>query len=212
MNTNSDPIEALQDIRALMNRSSRFLSLSGLSGFFIGCIALMGSYVAHDEISRFNTQNGYALGAQGEADLRFNLIKLALIVLIVALAAGVLFSYRKSQQNEWAFWDKTAKQLLVNLSIPLITGALFITSLLFRYENAYALIAASTLIFYGLALVNASKYTYNDIRYLGILEILLGLTGLFMTDYSLIIWAMGFGVLHIIYGLIMYFKYEKQSK
>ena len=66
------------------------------------------------------------------------------------------------------------------------------------------------LIFYGLALINSSKYTFFEIRYLGIAEIVLGLIASVFVSSGLILWAAGFGLLHIIYGIIMYYKYERK--
>jgi len=60
-------------------------------------------------------------------------------------------------------------------------------------------------------LVSASKYTLHDIFYLGIAEIVLGIIALFLAKYNLICWSIGFGVLHIIYCSVMYFKYDWQE-
>jgi len=209
MSNTEEQLNALKDIRQMMDRSSRFISLSGLSGVFAGVIALIGVYFANEEINKFINGRGYAQGIGGELDLEFNLIKLGFIVLFVALAGGILFTYRKSQKNNLPIWDKTSKSLLINLLIPLVAGGLFIIALLLNHSNTYSLIAPSCLIFYGLALINASKYTYSDIRYLGFCEMVLGLICMFYIGYGLIFWAIGFGILHIIYGLLMYFKYEK---
>jgi len=94
------------------------------------------------------------------------------------------------------------------LIIPLAAGGLFAAGLL--YHNEWKFVAPACLVFYGLALVNASKYTLSDIRYVGIMEILLGLINMYVVDYGLYFWAAGFGVLHIVYGLIMWWKYEKR--
>lgn len=209
MSNQEEQLNALKDIRQMMDRSTRFISLSGLSGVFAGGIALIGAYFAHEEIEKFFDKRGYAYGVQGEIDLEFNLVKLGLIVLFVALAGGVLFTYRKSQQNNLPIWDKTSKALLFNLMTPLIAGGLFIIALLVNHPNTYSIIAPTCLIFYGLALINASKFTFSDIRYLGYLEVILGLICMFYVGYGLWLWAFGFGVLHIIYGLVMYFKYER---
>lgn len=209
MSNSEEQLNALKDIRQMMDRSSRFISLSGLSGVFAGVIALMGAYFANDEIEKFINKRGYSYGVEGEMDLEFNLIKLGAFVLIIALAGGILFTYRKSQRNNLPIWDKTSKSLLINLAIPLVAGGLFIIALLINHAQTYAIIAPSCLIFYGLALINASKFTYSDIKYLGFLEVTLGLICMFYVGYGLIFWAVGFGVLHIIYGLVMYFKYEK---
>lgn len=209
MSNPEEQLNALKDIRQMMDRSTRFISLSGLSGVFAGAIALIGAYTANDEIEKFVAKRGYAYGLQGELDLKYNLIKLALIVLVVALAGGILFTYRKSQRNNLPIWDKTSRSLLLNLAIPLLAGGLFIIALLINHNGIYSIIAPTCLIFYGLALINASKYTYSDIRYLGYCEVILGLASMFLAGYGLIFWAVGFGVLHIVYGLVMYFKYER---
>lgn len=209
MNDSEEQLNALKDIRQMMDRSSRFISLSGLSGVFAGVTALTGAYFANQEIEKYFGGKSYSPGVEGELALEFNLIRIGLIVLFVALAGGILLTYRKSQRNNLPLWDKTSRSLLLNLAIPLFTGGLFIIALLINHPDTYSIIAPSCLIFYGLALINASKYTYSDIRYLGIIEIILGLICMFYFGYGLIFWAVGFGVLHVIYGLLMYFKYER---
>ena len=203
-----EQLNALSDIRNMMDRSSRFISLSGLSGVFAGLTALIGAYIAHGELTKY-FKGDYGFGLDADYEIEANLIKIALGVLVVALAGGFLFTLRQSRKKNIPFWGKTAKNLLINLAIPLVAGGFFIIALLFNYPGAIGLIASSCLIFYGLALINASKYTYTDIRFLGICEVILGLIAMFYIGYGLYFWAFGFGVLHIFYGLIMYFKYER---
>lgn len=208
MNNKEEQLSALSDIRNMMDRSSRFISLSGLSGIFAGIIALIGAYMAHLEIRSY-LAGTYGYGIDADLDLEFALLKIGISVLIVALAGGLLFTYRQTVKKKLPLWDKTAKNLLLNLAIPLATGGIFIISILFNHANSVGLIAPSCLVFYGLALINASKYTYSDIRFLGLCEVILGLIAMFNIGYGLYFWAMGFGILHIVYGAIMYFKYER---
>ncbi|HMI00941.1 MAG TPA: hypothetical protein VK541_00585 [Pedobacter sp.] len=207
MSNQEEQLSALNDIRKMMDRSSRFISLSGLSGVFAGITALGGAYFADRELRAYANRDLET--AYFDMSAEFNLIKIAILVLIIALLGGMLFTYRQSKKKNLPIWDKTAKNLLINLAIPLIAGGLFIIALLMVHSNAYGLIAPSCLVFYGLALVNASKYTYSDIRFLGICEIILGLIAMFYIGYGLYFWAIGFGILHILYGLVMYFKYER---
>jgi hypothetical protein len=208
MNNKEEQLNALSDIRNMMDRSSRFISLSGLSGVFAGIIALIAAYMANQELNKY-TEGGYGYGIDADLNIEFKLLKIAISVLLIALAGGLLFTYRQSVRKKLPFWDKTAKNLLINLAIPLAAGGMFIIALLFNHPNAVGLIAPSCLLFYGLALINASKYTYSDIRFLGICEVILGLIAMFNIGFGLYFWAAGFGILHIIYGLIMYFKYER---
>ncbi|RZL46832.1 MAG: hypothetical protein EOP00_13795 [Pedobacter sp.] len=205
-----EQLNALNDIRNMMDRSSRFISLSGLSGVFAGLTALVGAYFAHGELNKY-LKGEYGYGINADGDIEANLLKIGFAVLVVALAGGLLLTLRQSRKKNIPFWDKMAKKLLINLAIPLATGGLFIIALLINHPSSVGLIAPACLVFYGLALINASKYTYSDIRVLGILEVLLGIIAMFNIGYGLYFWAFGFGILHILYGLIMYFKYERTA-
>ncbi len=209
MNDLNQPLEALQDIRRLMQRSSRFISLSGLSGMAAGCWALAGSYLAYGLIGQY--PHPYDAGNGGAAFQRLtgNLLLLAAAVLAAALLSAFYFTWRRASKNKLPVWDHTSRLLLINTLIPLVTGGLLILALL--QHNDWRFVAPLCLIFYGLALVNGSKYTLSDIRYLGLMEILLGLINTQFIGYGLYFWAFGFGVLHIVYGFIMWWKYERSE-
>ena len=53
MNEQNQHLETLQDIKKIMERSSRFLSLSGLSGIAAGICALAGSVIAYKWIEQY---------------------------------------------------------------------------------------------------------------------------------------------------------------
>lgn len=206
MDEQKEHLQALTDIRSMMERSSRFISLSGLSGIFSGVFALTGAYAAWCKLNSLN-MNYRSLNGENFMDIIIYLFVDACIVLALSLAVGTILTIRNSRKKGLKIWDSTAKRLLINLMIPLATGGLFCLVLL--YHGLVGLVAPATLIFYGLALINASKYTFNDIRYLGCLEILIGLMASLYIGYGLYFWALGFGVLHIVYGAVMYFKYER---
>ncbi len=201
----NEHLENLKEIRSLMERSSKFLSLSGFSGIAAGVCALVGAWYAYAVLH----VDGSSL--LSNADIRHEIVpKLiveALIVLAFALLFGTLFTVRKARKQGLSVWNKASKLLLLNLMIPLVAGGLFCLGML--YHGFFWLCFPATLVFYGVALVSASKYTLHDIFYLGIAEIILGIFALFLAKYNLICWALGFGVLHIIYGTVMYFKYDR---
>jgi hypothetical protein len=217
MQEQHDHLEALTHIRDMMQRSSRFLSLSGLSGVFSGFYAIAGAVVAwiymHDVfvdfplmVASYFRDGDYGMHLPDFGFYRFFALDAGL-VLLLSLLTGWYFSKRKAKKMGVVFWDKTAWMTLLALAIPLAAGALFCFALL--WHGIIGLIAPATLIFYGLALLNASKYTLNDIRYLGISEIALGLLACMFVGYGLFFWVLGFGVLHIIYGTAMWWKYER---
>ncbi len=67
---------------------------------------------------------------------------------------------------------------------------------------------ASTLIFYGLAVISAGKFTFGEIHWLGVLEVVTGLICLLLPQWSVFLWAIGFGIIHIGYGLFMHLRYK----
>ena len=200
----SEAESTLAEIRGMMERSSRFISLSGYSGIFAGIYALIGAAFA------YNVMGGGLFPSDYQIELD-NITKLylvgdAFLVLIASIATGIWFTTRKAKKKNLPIWDSTTRRLLINLMMPLITGGLF--CLILIYHNLAIMLAPAMLIFYGLALVNASKYTFHDIRYLGILEVLTGLLSAWKLEYGLAFWAFGFGVLHICYGIAMQIKYK----
>ncbi len=209
-------LENLSGIKELMERSSQFLSLSGLSGVFAGIFALLGASTVYFKYTVFfNTRylNNLSFGRdqmmQGKSLKEFIVFTTVtgVIILTLAISSAIFFSYRKAKKSGNSLWDNSTKRLLINLFIPILAGGIFVLALV--YHQIFYLIAPVTLIFYGFGLLGAGKYTLHDIRYLGLFEILLGLIASFFIGYGLLFWAIGFGFLHIIYGLVMYFKYEK---
>ena len=215
MNTPKEQLDAIKDMRNLMERSSRFLSLSGLSGVAIGIIALLGATVLYLQFDLSPLHSGFEnklASIQATLDDKnfLFLIADALIVLLVAVIAGILMSINQSKKLQLPSWDLTAKRLLINLFIPLAVGGVLCLIMMTKGELGYLI--PVTLIFYGLSLVNASKYSFDEIRTLGILQILLGLIAAWQPNYALLLWASGFGILHIGYGLLIHTKHQNGNK
>ncbi len=206
----TDSLQDIKDIRRIMDRSSRFLSLSGLSGIAAGVCALAGAVIANNILKNYygsyNSQGFFS--GDDFSRLKIRLAGLAVIVFAMAFASSFYLTWKKARKQGLPVWDYTSKRLVWNMIVPLVTGAAFIAGML-RYD-IWIFVAPACLLFYGLALVNASKYTLSDIRYLGYCEIVLGLVNMFFIGYGLWFWAIGFGVLHIIYGIIMWSKYERK--
>ncbi len=215
MSDSRQQLEHLAAMRALMERSTRFLSLSGLSGIWAGVCALAGVFVMYQYLGiqplGFGNDELYFNKAirtiKWGLDYRSVFILIATLVLAAALAGGVFFTTRKARSRGERVWDASSKRLVWAMAVPLLTGGIFGLAVLYR--GFVSFLAPGTLIFYGLALVNGSKYTLRDVEHLGMLEIALGLTGIFYPGYGLDLWAVGFGFLHIFYGAWMYWKYER---
>lgn len=196
----------LASIRTIMERSAKFISLSGLSGVMAGLYALLGAWAAKALLA-----NPFAIGVRLHydytTDLILKMMVLAALVLLGSLLTAFILSHRKAKKLGLSIWNRTSRQLMIDLSLPLFAGGVF--ALLLVMKGYYFLVPPVCLIFYGLGLINASHTTYIEIRYLGIGQVILGLFGTLWPSQVLLIWSLGFGGLNIIYGLLMYFRYDK---
>jgi uncharacterized membrane protein YidH (DUF202 family) len=199
-----EQLEDIKIIREMMEKSTKFLSLSGLSGAIAGLTATAGAAFAYFYLLRdpsltdFNRMQEIMI-----------LLADALVVLTISIACGLFFSWRKAKKNNQRLWNRAGLNILYNMAVPLVVGGLF--SLVFLLRGNIEVVISSTLVFYGVALLNASKYTYNEIHYLGITEIIIGLLAAIFIHNGIIFWTLGFGICHILYGLIMYFKYDRRK-
>jgi hypothetical protein len=203
---NKDLIAEISSIKNMMERSTRFISLSGLSGVLAGVYALIGAGLAYGLVY---ADNGPGVQRNHNLNSEIELFAVALAVLILSLGTGIWLTVRKAKSKGQSVWSQSSQLMLKSGAVPLITGGCFV--LISWWQQHYGVIAPGCLIFYGLSVVAASQYTYGDVRWLGLTEIALGLFATLYPGYGLLVWAFGFGVLHIVYGSIMYFKYDREN-
>jgi hypothetical protein len=203
MKADQDYIQDIAQMRTMMERSTRFLSLSGMAGVMAGIYALAGALIAYS-IWDFNPDELIPTSGQ---EAMPKVIGLGLIVFFLALTTAIILSQKKATKRGESFWNPTSRRLLINTAIPFLVGGVVILILLSK--GLIGLAAPLSLVFYGLALYNAGKFTYEEIKILGLAEIALGLFSLWFIQYGLLCWALGFGIAHIIYGIYMHYRYER---
>ena len=200
-----DYLKDISEIKNMMNKSSRFISLSGLSGVLAGIYALIGAAYAYWLVS--NSGRDYLI-LDGTV---FKLILLDLfLIAFLSAVTGIIMTTQKAKKHGAKIWDATSRRLVINFLIPLVAGGLYILILL--NQQKYGHTGALMLIFYGLALINASKYSIGDIQYLGFVEIALGLGAALLPGLGFWFWVVGFGIMHIVYGTWMHFKYDVKKQ
>jgi hypothetical protein len=227
MSENQKHLEDLQQIRSIMEKSTQFISLSGLSGISAGIFGLLGAVLAYLRLKgAFVITNTYSLNLSNKVpysdqsnflnivqmelakDPSVDLILIATLTLGLALIFATFFTHRKAKKDGNKLWSSSSRRLMMSVALPLVVGGLF--SLAILNHGLFGLVAPATLIFYGLALINGSKHTLPEIRYVGIVNIILGLLNTVFIGQGLFFWALGFGVVHIVYGVVMYFKYDRK--
>jgi hypothetical protein len=208
MKKDTDYLQDIEEIRSLMEKSSKFISLSGWAGIFAGVFALLGSYIALTFLD-FNPQSLSVDTENNPFQQKqiFSVVQLALLVFLLAISFALFFTHRRAKRKDELLWTPTAKRLVMNMAVPLFTGGILI--LLFISKGLIGFVAPFSLLFYGLALFTISKFTFDEVKILGLIEILLGLISVYKVSLGLLFWAIGFGVVHIVYGIYVYFKYER---
>lgn len=201
MKKEKDYIKDIAEIRSMMERSSKFLSLSGWAGIMAGFYAIAGVFVAYN-VYGFNPDEIFYSSSELP-----KIVMLGFLILILALVSAMFFSWKKAREQSEYLWTPTSRRLLVHMANPLVTGGILLLILISK--GLIGLIAPLSLLFYGLALYNASKYTLSEVKYLGFVQLGLGLMSSYFIEFGLLFWAIGFGIVHIIYGIIMYIRYEK---
>lgn len=199
-----DYLKDISEIKNLMNKSSKFISLNGLSGIMAGIYALIGAGYAYYFV------NNYSYGKLLLNGWVFRTVLLILcLVFVASVGTAIFLTTKKAKKNNAKIWDNTTKRLLVSFLIPLVAGGIYI--LIILSQGRYGQTGGLMLLFYGLALINASKYTYGDVKYLGYIEIILGLLASYFVGFGFWFWVLGFGIMHILYGTLMYFKYDRKE-
>lgn len=201
MKDEQEYIQDITEMRSMMERSSRFMSLSGLAGVMAGIYALAGAFVAWYIL-------GFQPGAPVTTESNLQLLVLVgFIVLVLAIGTAFLLSWKKAGRRQEKFGNPVGKRLLINMGVPLVAGGLLVLIMIAKGMTGF--IAPFTLLFYGLAQYSAGKYTYDEMKSLGLINLGLGLVGAYFTEYGLLLWALGFGVVHIVYGIYMHYRYER---
>lgn len=208
MKDERDYIKDITEMRSMMERSSKFMSLSGLSGVMAGIYAITGAILVY-KVFNFNPDK--VIYSQSElsafGDRLLKIVLLAVVVLILAVGTSILLSQQKANKSGEKFWNSTTRRMAMSMFIPLAAGGILMLVLISKGFIGW--IAPFSLIFYGLALYNAGQFTYGEMKSLGLIQVLLGIGSVYFVEYGLLCWAVGFGVTHIIYGIYMHYQYER---
>ena len=198
----------IAEIRSIMERSTKFLSLSGFAGIGAGVVALAGAWKAWEMFTADGVVLDYsATAADLEPGTRISLVLLGVAVLVLALAIAWFFSRRIIRQHAEPVNGTVMRHLVLSFALPILVG-MIMTLLLFTHGPLWPVVP-SMLLFYGLGLFSAGSVTFGEVRTLVVLEILLGLAAALLPEFGLYFWAAGFGVLHIVYGILFFRKYRQ---
>ncbi len=210
-----NPKEELASIRNMMEKSSKFSNLSGLSVFFTGLLTLIAASIIYFDIgfSYSDVEISYSQlvnneGSKENLDQKIKLLMvIASVILIISLVILYLTASSKTKKEGIKLFNPTFQRTIKSLIVPLLSGGAF--SFFLIHHQMYGLVAPATLIFYGLGLIAASRNSYEELEILGYLELVLGILASYFMGAGLLFWVIGFGLGHILFGGYLHFKYDK---
>ena len=206
--------QTLDDIRDMMSKSSRFQAISGWSIIVIGVFAAIASLMAATvigivDVPFFGNLQRYAT-LNTPTKIQAAAV-IALVLFTVCLLTVFIFAIVKSKRHNLRFtFDKRMAQMLLAFFIPLLAGGLFSMAMVLQHH--YGLTSSIMLMFYGLALINCSHYTYPILRWLGYTELLIGIIDCFTMSHALLFWFLGFSVAHILFGIIYVIMFDRKTE
>ncbi len=161
-----NPKEELASIRNMMEKSSKFSNLSGLSIFFTGLLTIIAASVIYFDIgfSYSDVEISYSqlINNEGSKENLDQKIRLLSLIASVILALSLLILYvtasKKTKREGIKLFNPTFKRTVRSLVVPLVSGGVF--SFFLIYNQMYGLVAPATLIFYGLGLIAASSFLF----------------------------------------------------
>jgi hypothetical protein len=200
---------SIKEIREIMERSSTFISLSGLSGVLSGLLALAGVFYLYGIFGSLFVSGPEIDRIGNESQVSAQIYLTFSGIFILALAGALILSYTKAKSKGVKLFKGSSKRFAFNFFIPIITAAFVILAMIRNGE--FWLIMPVSLIFYGMALVSSGKYARKEVSDLGTGCILSGVLSLYFVEFSILLWGIGFGVLNMLTGIAMYYRYEKHA-
>src|SRR6185295_8318651 len=103
----------LASIRSMMERSVKFISLTGLSGILAGLYALAGAIMAYSLLYYPEPPYGFEFSFIFEDMVRVKLLLTAGIVLVLSIGTGCILSMGKAKRLNVTIWNSASKQLFI---------------------------------------------------------------------------------------------------
>lgn len=182
INLSDRAMENLKFIRQTMERATAYTGVSGIGQVIVGLTALIASWAA---------------AQQTEAS---HWIFIWVSEAVVSLVISSLMMVKKSRHLQLPLWSETARRYLLGFTPPMLAGAL-LTTVLYQH-SLFEMIPGVWLLLYGTAIIAGGTYSVQVVPVMGFSFMLLGVFALLgPTLWGNALMALGFGGLHMLFGL-----------
>jgi hypothetical protein len=167
-----------------MERSAAFTAVSGWGHVLLGFTAFLSAWLAAHQSSSLGWLRVWL--AEG----------------LLAVAIGLVSCTWKANRRGLPLFSGPARKVALSLAPPLVAGA-FLTFLLFRGGLSSAL-PATWLLLYGAGIITGGAFSVAILPIMGLCFMLLGgLAVLAPVAWGNWFLALGFGGLHVIFGILI---------
>ncbi|MBC7797651.1 MAG: hypothetical protein H7Z37_12330 [Pyrinomonadaceae bacterium] len=174
----------LRFIRETMERSTAFTAVSGYGGALMGATAI-----------------GAAIIASQQTSTKYWLITW-LAEAVLALAIGVLAMWQKAKIIDAKLFSTPTRKFALGFAPPIFAGIAL--TIVFYKHNLNDLLPTVWLLIYGAAVMTGGMFSVKPIPIMGAMILSLGvISAISPPEYGNILMALGFGVLQIIFGVII---------
>lgn len=189
VNVGDKAIDNLRFIRETMERSTHFTAVPGYGGILMGVTAVAAAYIANVQADFRSWQTTWLIEAA------------------LAFVIGLFAMWQKSKISKTSLMSAPAKKFALGFVPPLICGVI-LTYALFRLGTDKDLVISVWLLLYGAAVVCGGMFSVKIVSIMGWIFMLMGALAVFVPAmYSDGLMAFSFGILHIIFGVIIARKY-----
>ena len=188
VNISDRAMDNLRFIRETMERSKVFTSVPGYGGALMGATAIGAAIVAHHQ------------------PLIGNWLIVWLVEAALAFAVGLFALWQKSKNSGESLVSVPARKFASAFAPPIIAGV--VLTALFYYRGFFEFLPCAWLTLYGTAVVTGGAYSVRIVPVVGWIFVALGAVAAFApASWGNVLMALGFGVLHIVFGLIVARRY-----
>jgi len=186
-----------------MQQTSTYFSLRGWTGILLGIYGLLIVYLVH------MLTNTYGDGFDGSSQLPIALLEIAIMVfavvtVLISLITLWIRAKRRAKRHNEKLWSSLSKKLRFHTLIPLLLFVIIL--IIIANKGYYSSITPLLLLLYGIFLLNLSRFSSGRLKYLAIADIFLAIIAYFVFDKEMLFLGLGFGIFHIIYGLMTFNK------
>ena len=175
----------LRFIRETMERAGSFTAVPGWGGIAMGISAIIAAVLA---------------GKEQDPALW---LRVWIIELIVAMLLASATMTLKARRARTSLFMGPARRFAMAFAPPVMVGGVLTWALAWREQ--FELLPAVWLLLYGAGIIAGGMYSVRVVPIMGGLFFMLGLLALFLPGNLLL--ALGFGVLHIVFGSIIAWRY-----